>query len=247
VLAGTTLAVAVDLSAGATPADAAIPSPPSVPELFDLEDLETNSALPTSGLIAITMDSAGVAHFAIPRAEVGQGITTAAAMIIAEELDLPLSQVDVSLAPARPELVFNQLTGGSNHMNSMFTPIRVAAAIARGALLQAAALELGVALSALTTRAGVISGPGGVSRTYGQLAAKAASATTRAVSVTLKNTSAFTLVGTPQNRVDALAAVTGQKKFTMDLVVPGALPTMVCRPPTLNGSPHGSSTSPRSG
>ncbi len=209
-----------------------------MPELFDLVDLETFSPRPTSALITITMDSAGVAHFAIPRAEVGQGITTAAAMIIAEELDLPLTKVDVSLAPARPELVFNQLTGGSNTMNSMFTPIRVAAAVARGALLQAAALELGVAVSALTTRAGVVSGPGGTSRTYAELATKAASATTRPVSVTLKKQADFTLIGTPQNRLDPLAAVTGQKQFTMDLVVPGALPTMVCRPPTLNGSPR---------
>jgi len=29
--------------------------------------------------------------------------------------------------------------------------------------------------------------------------------------------------------------VTGRKRFTMDLAVPGALPTMVCRPPTING------------
>ena len=50
----------------------------------------------------------------------------------------------VTLAPARPELLFNQLTGGSNTTMSTYTPIRVAAAIARGALLDAAAVELGV-------------------------------------------------------------------------------------------------------
>ena len=158
-------------------------------------------------------------------------------MIIAEELDLPVDKVRVTLAPARPELLFNQLTGGSNTMESMFTPIRVAAAVARGALLEAAAIELGSTLSALVAKGGVITGPGGASRTYGELAAKAASATTRPVTVTLKPTSQFSVIGTGQGRVDARDIVTGKKQFAMDLAVPGALPTMICRPPTLNGTP----------
>ena len=82
ILGGATLAVAADLSVGATPAQAAIPSPPQVPEVYDLGDLQTQSALPPSALITITVDDQGVAHFAIPRAEVGQGITTAAAMVM---------------------------------------------------------------------------------------------------------------------------------------------------------------------
>ncbi|GAA1906383.1 molybdopterin cofactor-binding domain-containing protein [Lapillicoccus jejuensis] len=237
-LAGTTLAVGVDLGRGASPAAAAVPSPPQVPELYDLEDLETHSALPTSALISITVDTAGRAHFAMPRMEVGQGITTAAAMIIAEELGVAVSAVDVTLAPARPELVFNQLTGGSNTMNSMFTPIRVAAAIARGALLRAAAIELGAAVSSLVAKDGVVTAPGGRTATYGALSVKAASATTTSVSVVLKDRSTFTVVGRPQNRVDAMDIVTGRKHFTTDLSVPDALPTMVCRPPTLNGSPR---------
>ena len=44
------------------------------------------------------------------------------------------------------------------------------------------------------------------------------------------------MVGTPQRRIDALEAVTGRKQFAMDLDVPGALPTMLCRPPTINAT-----------
>ena len=55
--------------------------------------------------------------------------------------------------------------------------------------------------------------------------------------VDLKPTSSFEVIGKPANRVDARDIVTGKKKFAMDLDVPDALPTMVCRPPTLNGSP----------
>ena len=52
----------------------------------------------------------------------------------------------------------------------------------------------------------------------------------------LKSSSQFQVVGTPQKRVDALDIVTGRKRFAMELDVPNAKPTMVCRPPTINGS-----------
>ncbi|MGN6781907.1 MAG: molybdopterin cofactor-binding domain-containing protein, partial [Marmoricola sp.] len=235
VLGGATLAVAADLSLG-DPAFAAIPSVPQISEIYDLEDAQTDCARPTANLITVEIDSNGEAHFAIPRAEVGQGITTSTAMIIAEELDLPVSKVHVTLAPARPELEFNQLTGGSNTTVSTFTPIRVAAAIAKQALLQAAAIELGSVVALLESKDGVITGPTG-STTYGEMSSKAASATTQQVSVTLKSTSDFTVIGKGYNRVDAVDIVTGRKQFAMDLDVPGAKPTMLCRAPKLNGTP----------
>ncbi|GGF44303.1 isoquinoline 1-oxidoreductase subunit beta [Marmoricola endophyticus] len=246
VVAGSTLAVAADLTTGAMPADAAtpaagsgtpIPSAPQIAEAYDLEDLQTQAALPTSQLITIEVDKDGVAHFALPRMEVGQGITTSTAMIIAEELDLPLSKVQVSLAPARPELLFNQLTGGSNTTVSTYTPVRVAAALAKKRLLDAAAILLGGQVALLKSKEGIISLPGGGSVTYGEAAAKAASPSTEKVDVTLKKPSEHKVIGTPRNRVDALDAVTGKKQFSMDLAVKDALPTMICRPPTVNGKP----------
>ena len=53
---------------------------------------------------------------------------------------------------------------------------------------------------------------------------------------TLKDPKDFRLIGTAQNRVDARDIVTGKKVFAMDLEVPGAMPTMICRPPTLKGT-----------
>ncbi len=237
VMAGATLVAAADLGL-ARPAHAAVPSAVQVPELYDLEDLQTDAAQPTANLITVTINEDGTASFAIPRMEVGQGITTSTAMLIAEELDLPLEKVVVTLAPARPELLMNQLTGGSNTTVSTYTPVRVAAAIAKGALLDAAAIQLGAEVARLQSHEGVITAPDGSSVTYGELATRAASSTDRAVRVDLKPRSDFSVIGTPRNRDDALAAVTGRKKFAMDLHVPGALPTMVCRPPTLNGSPR---------
>ncbi|MFI7005257.1 molybdopterin cofactor-binding domain-containing protein [Streptomyces sp. NPDC050145] len=236
VLAGATLAVGADLTLSA-PAQAAVPSLPQIPELYDLEDMQTDAARPTSALIKIVLHEDGTASFELPRMEVGQGITTSTAMIIAEELDLPVDKVHVTLAPARPELLLNQLTGGSNTTVSMFTPVRVAAAIARKALLEAAAIELGSVVDLLKSKAGVISAPDGSSVSYGDLAVKAASSTVKVVAAELKPSSEFSVIGKPHGRDDARLAVTGQKKYAMDLQVPDALPTMVCRPPTLNGSP----------
>jgi isoquinoline 1-oxidoreductase beta subunit len=239
VLAAPTLAVGVQW-AGAQfapgTAEAAIPTLPQVPDTFDLGDLQNLAAAPTSGLITVTVNTDGTASFAAPRCEVGQGMTTAVAMMIAEELDLPLDKVRVTLADARPELLMNQLTGGSNSMRSTYLPIRTAAAIARQRLLAAAASRWSVPQAQLSTADGVVSHPSGLRAGYGELAVAAASAVVSAATATLKDPSQFRILGTPRNRIDALDAVTGRKKFTMDLTVPGALPTMVRRPPTINGT-----------
>lgn len=237
VVGGATLVAAADLGLADPPAAAEVPTLPQVPELYDLNDMLTDAARPTANLITVTINEDGTASFELPRMEVGQGITTSTAMLIAEELDLPVDRVRVTLAPARPELLFNQLTGGSNTTISTYTPVRVAAAVARLALLEAAATLLGDTVDGLVAKAGVITAPGGASVTYGELAVRAASGGTRAVEVELKSGRDFTVVGRPTNRVDAVAAVTGAKQFTTDLDVEGALPTMVCRAPTLNGTP----------
>ena len=171
-----------------------------------------------------------------PAPKLGQGITTSLAMIAAEELDLPLSSVIVTLADSKPSLEFNQFTGGSNSTRSLYQPIRIAASGTRAQLLEAAAAQLGVIVSSLTTSQGVISAPDGRTLTYGSLATAAAASETKVLNVQLKNAADFNIVGTPQYRTDALASVTGTKVFCMDIEVPNALPTMVCRPPTINGS-----------
>ncbi|MFF5724154.1 molybdopterin cofactor-binding domain-containing protein [[Kitasatospora] papulosa] len=238
VLAAPTLVTAAELApaapARADIASAGIPSA-DVTELVDLNDVMSAAALPTSGLITVQVHPDETVSFALPRAEAGQGITTSTAMLIAEEMDVPLANVRVTLADARPELVFNQLTGGSNTTIATYTPIRVAAAVARGRLLEAAAVALDSAVTELTIGAGVITGRAGRSTTVGALAEKAAALRTEQVSTMLKQSEQFTVIGTPRSRIDALDAVTGRKKFTMDLAVPGAAPTMVCRPPTING------------
>jgi isoquinoline 1-oxidoreductase subunit beta len=238
-VAAPTLAVAVDWTAGLVrpqQAKAAVPSLPQPEEIFDLGDMQDLAAAPTSGLITVLVNSGGTASFAVPRAEVGQGMTTAIAMMVAEELDLPLDKVTITLAGARPELLMNQLTGGSNSMRSMYVPVRTAAAIARQRLVETAAAKWNADATQLAAKDGVVTGPDGQTATYGELATAAAADTTISVTAQLKPESDFTILGTPRSRIDARDIVTGRKQFTMDLRVPGAKPTMVARPPTVNGT-----------
>ena len=235
-VAAPTLAAAAELGLGSSTPAAALPGGPQPATVYDLNDALTDAARPTANLITVVIEKDGTASFELPRSENGQGVTTSTAMLIAEELDLPVEKVHVTLAPARPELVFNQITGGSNTTVATFTPIRVAAAVAKGALLDAAAIALGDSVNLLKSKSGVITGPSG-SVTYGELAEKAATDRTRSVTVDLKPASEYAVIGTPRGRLDARKAVTGKKTYTLDLQVPDAKPTMICRAPTLNGKP----------
>jgi isoquinoline 1-oxidoreductase beta subunit len=239
-LAAPTLAVGVQYASSlAKPqaADASIITPPEPEEIFDLGDAQDLAALPTSGLITVVVNADGTASFAAIRTEVGQGMTTAIAMMIAEYMDLDLDQVSVTLADARPELIFNQLTGGSNSMRSQYGPTCAAAALAKQQLVRAAARRWRIGPARLRTEHGQVIHPDGRKLGYGELAAEAATTRTRRVSVPeVGDTSTFRILGHPQKRIDALDIVTGKKSFSMDLQVPDALPTMVARPPTVNGT-----------
>ncbi len=239
-LAAPTLAVGVQLApelARPQAAKASIITPPEPEEIFDLGDAQDLAAAATSGLITVVVNSDGTASFAAIRTEVGQGMTTAIAMMIAEYMDLDMDQVSITLADARPELIFNQLTGGSNSMRSQYGPTCAAAALAKQQLVLAAARRWGTGPARLRTERGRVIHPDGRRLGYGELAAGAASSRTRRVNVPeIKDTARFRILGHPQKRIDALDIVTGKKQFGMDLQVPGALPTMVARPPTVGGT-----------
>ncbi|MER7188430.1 molybdopterin cofactor-binding domain-containing protein, partial [Streptomyces hyaluromycini] len=78
-------------------------------------------------VLEVTADNEVVVR--LPRVEVGQGITTAVAMMIAEELDARLADVRIPLADARSK--GNQYTGGSSSVSSLYGPARQLAATAR--------------------------------------------------------------------------------------------------------------------
>lgn len=207
---------------------------PNVADVFDLSDVLNAVAAPTYGLLAITVDRKGVAHFQLPRSENGQGLTTTFAMIIADEMDLPMDKVRVTLMPAEPKLLFNQLTAGSSSVFTLYEPVRRAAAVARTQLMRTAARELGVPRRDLSLADGVFTSGDGATIDYGALTEKAAVKRMIEFEPRLKKAADQKLIGTDQKRVDALDIVMGRKTFTMDLQPKNARPTMICRPPRLN-------------
>src|SRR6202165_339393 len=94
----------------------------------------------------IRIDQAGHTTLVMPQVEMGQGIYTAVAMILAEELDADFAQVTLEHAPPNEKLYANpafgiQATGGSTSVRVFWTPLREAGASARAMLVQAAARE----------------------------------------------------------------------------------------------------------
>lgn len=221
----------VDSVVGADPAGAT----PGLPDIFDLTDAITLAALPTMGLLVVEITPQNRVIVRLPREEVGQGLTTSFAQIVADELGARLSDTEVVLEDARPELLFNQLTGGSNSIHALYGPMRDAAAAARARLITAAAQQWGVPAGSLAAANTAVTGSGR-SATFGELTTAAAGVLIPAVPATRKDPSQFTLIGQPTNRVDARDVVTGRVKYANDLDVPGAKPTVVARPPTIKGT-----------
>ncbi len=221
-------------STASTPS-AVAPSGRSIEEQFDIADAIIFLAQPTMHLVTLDIGADGIARIDLPRLEMGQGITTSIAMVMAEELDLPMSKVKVTCADARPELKYNQMTAGSCTLRAFYDPIRAMSATARSRMVAAAARQWGVSPDELTTLDGIVEAPDGRTATYGELSRAAADPGLGDVEVVVKDEADRRFIGRPMRRVDARDIVTGKKKFTMDHNEAGALPTMVRRAPTIHG------------
>ncbi|WP_028799274.1 xanthine dehydrogenase family protein molybdopterin-binding subunit [Streptomyces sp. 142MFCol3.1] len=225
-LAASTLTVAAPLGCDASSAQGAEPS-----------GAGTGSDVLVTGtdeeMLVLEVTAANRVVVRLPRVEVGQGITTAVAMMIAEELDARLADVDIPLAEARKE--GNQYTGGSNSVSSLYDPARALAATARAKLVTAAARRWHLAPRLLRTRDTMVVAPDGRTATFGSLTAAAAAIHRPAVPAEPKPASRHRVIGRPTTRVDARDIVTGKATYAGDLTVAGAKPTVVARPPTLGG------------
>jgi isoquinoline 1-oxidoreductase beta subunit len=225
---------ALDLIAPGT-ALAVVPSPPQPENLLDLGDVMVAATKQAQDLLVLEVTPENRIVFRLPRAEVGQGITTALAIVVADEIDARLNDVDVPLEDARQDLGTAQSTGGSSSVRSLWDPVRSVAAEARARLITAAAERWDLPARTLTTRDTAVWAPDGRSATYGSLTEAAAEVDLPAVSTDPKSSSQYRLIGTATTRIDARSIVTGTAKYALDIDVPDALPTVVIRPPTIKG------------
>jgi nicotinate dehydrogenase subunit B len=163
----------------------------------------------------------------------GHGLYTGVSMLVAEELDVDMSQINY----LRPDTWVNGTGGGggSNGFSARALPVRAAAAAARQALLSMASTQLGVPAASLTVSKGVVSG-GGKSVTYGalmngQLFKIALNPATLQPGVApAKPVSAYSLIGTSPPRIDIPAKVYGSYTYVHNIRVPKMVHARVVRP-----------------
>ncbi|HVS63409.1 MAG TPA: molybdopterin cofactor-binding domain-containing protein [Thermoanaerobaculia bacterium] len=171
--------------------------------------------------VRITPD--GLVTIVAKNPEIGQGVKTMLPMMIAEELDVAWENVRVEQGDLDPVRYPDQSAGGSRATPRDFEPMRRVGAAGRALLVAAAAQRLGVPVDELETEAGVVRHrASGRSVRYGEIASAAAELEAPDLdAVTLKDPSAFTIIGTPVPGVDNHAIVTGQPLFGIDVALPG--------------------------
>jgi len=174
----------------------------------------------------IRIDGAGHTTLVMPQVEMGQGIYTAVAMILAEELDAEFSKVTLLHAPPNDKLYGNplfglQVTGNSNSVRAWWLHLRKAGAGARTMLVAAAAQQWQVEPASCTTASGeVLHKESGRKLSYGELVA-AATSQTPSKDVALKDPKDFVLIGKPLKRLDTPDKVNGKAVYGIDAVLPG--------------------------
>jgi nicotinate dehydrogenase subunit B len=164
--------------------------------------------------------------------EMGQGIITSLAQMLAEELDVPLASVDMVMGDT-DLCPWDAGTYGSMSTKYFGPPLRAAAAEARTVLVQLASERLGIPAERLETRGGVVIDPKTPQKqvSYGELAKGNRIERHLDQQPPLKPVSEFTTSGKPTRRTDAVAKVTGSAKYTGDISLPGMLHARVLRPP----------------
>ena len=181
----------------------------------------------------------GSVHLLSPFMEGGQGVNTAMAQIIGEELDAEPATFVVESAPAGEAYVVMEnglrITGGSMSVRMSYPTMRRLGALARAMLLQAGAEQLGVPVGELSTEPGkVVHAASGRALGYGELAAKAMDLPVPdPASVKLRDPSQFRWIGKPVQRLDAYDKSTGKAVYSIDVKVDGMLHAAVQHAPRL--------------
>ncbi|MBT8218181.1 MAG: molybdopterin-dependent oxidoreductase [Bacteroidia bacterium] len=209
----------------------------------------------------VSVNSDNTVTIAVPRAEMGQGVYTSVPMLIAEELEVDMSTVDIifpqpeapyantHLGTQKPRDIHKGLTimekaysvigmvatGGSTTIQDGYDHMRLAGAQAREMLKEAAARKWGVEAKNLIASNGIITNPSnGEKLQYGDIAKDAVNIEL-SDQPTLKAPKDFKIIGKPANRLDIPEKVTGQAEFGMDVRLKNMLFAVVRHPSHIKG------------
>ena len=184
--------------------------------------------------VFIAIHEDGTIDITCVRSEMGQGIRTSLALVVADELEADWESCRVVQAVGDEDVYGSQNTDGSRSMRHWFMPMRHCGAAARTMLEQAAAEQWKVSVSEVKASAHkVIHAKSGRSIGYGALAGKmAAQAVPEASSVKLKQDKAFRYIGKSQTlSIDGADMVSGQATYGADVRSDGMVYAVVARPP----------------
>jgi isoquinoline 1-oxidoreductase len=164
--------------------------------------------------------------------EMGQGVVTSLAQMLADELEVSLETVDMVMGDT-DLCPWDMGTFGSMSTRFFGPPLRAAAAEAREVLLELAAEKLGVPRNQLTVTDGVVSDAADPERkiSYAELARGQKITHRIDRKAVLESVDNFSIVGRPVNRTDAVAKVTGEARFAGDIRREGMLYARLLRPP----------------
>jgi len=173
----------------------------------------------------------------VAKSEMGQGIKTGLAMILAEEAEVDFNSVSVEQADTRPDLYAHMGTGGSGSTMENFTPLRRAGATVRELMITAAAQKWNVPKKECEAKNGTVTHEkSGRSATYGELVEAAMKLPVPdQEKVELKDEADFEIIGHATPRVDVPAKVNGSAGFGLDVRVPDMLYAVIARCPTFGG------------
>ena len=173
----------------------------------------------------------------VAKSEMGQGIKTGLAMLLAEEAEVDFNSVTVEQAETRPDIYAHMGTGGSGSTMENFTPLRRAGASVRLLMITAAAQKWNVsAKECEANRATVRHEKSSRQASYGELFDAAMKLPLPDPDkVQLKDAADFRLIGHATPRVDIPSKVNGSAVFGIDVRVPGMLFAVVARCPTFGG------------
>ncbi|MEO4026737.1 xanthine dehydrogenase family protein molybdopterin-binding subunit [Chromobacterium vaccinii] len=206
------------------------------------EAAEAKNAIPSPNAF-VRIEKDGGVTIVSNKSEMGQGIYTSLAMLIAEELECDWSRIKVVSAPAAPIYVHTafhiQITGGSTSTLSSYDQYRKIGAAARDMLILAAAQRWRVPVSQCRAEnSRVFNNANGASLGYGELT-EAAGKLPVPDTVELKPRHRWKLLGTRVHRVDGDEKLDGRAQFAMDVRLPGMLTALVKRCPSYGGKPKG--------
>ena len=188
----------------------------------------------------VVIDPDNSIRLRVAKSEMGQGVLTSLAMIIAEELECDFAKVSVEYASAHRNLVDHDvypsmITGGSSSVRRSRVFLQQAGASARARLIAAAAARWGVDVAAIVATAGELRHEAsGRSATFGEVAAEAANIKL-ASEPAIKTPGTFKLIGASLRRIDTPLKVTGEARFGIDTRLPNMAFAAVANCPVSGG------------